>query len=79
MKVTIHTKECRSTVYLPTTIVASRGVMRLVFYFSRRYIVFNKEQQQVLRKQIRASRKQLKGMPLIEIYTQEGEEIRITL
>ena len=79
MKCRIHTKGFRLWLWLPNGLAVSRPAFAPALRIGQHYLRIPKERRPLLARDWKRLGKDWKGLPLVEIHTAQGEEIRITL
>lgn len=79
MRLNINTKDVRLHLRLPTWLVLSRPGLTIALWACRRYVTVPPHRRQELFRLARRLRRQCHGVSLVDIHTQDGEEIRFTL
>lgn len=79
MKCRIHTKGFRLWLWLPNRLAFSRPALSLALRIGQNYLRIPKERRPLLARDWKRLGKDWKGLPLVEIHTVQGDDIRITL
>lgn len=79
MRLHIKTRDFHLGLILPTRLVLSRPGLALALWACRRYVTLPPPQRTELFRLLRLSRRQCRGVTLVEICTHDGEEIRLRL
>lgn len=79
MRLHIKTKGFRLHLLLPTGLVLSRLGLAITLRACRRYVTLPPQRRSEVLRLLGVLRQQCRGLTVVEIRTQDGEEIRLSL
>ena len=79
MRLHIKTKDFRLHLLLPTWLVLSKPGLTIALWACRRYVTLPPQKRSEVLRLLGGLRRQCRGLTLVDIRTQDGEEIRLSL